>query len=256
MSAVGEVLDRKEQPSFVRFERRAIEDFAKSREAGHYVAVDIDYALITPPYSKDVFVQPVTEMFEQRKQDVVNGRFPEEWLERYKKQYAAWKNGQEMPLEGTAIKGWGVISPAMQETLIRINVLTVESLAAINDEGIKRIGMGAVDLKHKARVWLSQLSDKGPLVQEMAADKAKIRELEGQLQTLSRQVSELSAALDRDGAVMLKPNPVEVIGARDILEDHDAIQPTHEQLVSSYTARFGKPPHHRMKDATIAEALK
>ena len=51
----GEVNGRKERPSFVRFERRVVEDAKASAEAGRFVGKDVDYALITAPYSKDIF---------------------------------------------------------------------------------------------------------------------------------------------------------------------------------------------------------
>lgn len=31
--------------------------------------------------------------------------------------------------------------------------------------------------------------------------------------------------------------------------------PAHDDLVAAYTAKHGKPPHHRMTDKTIAEAI-
>lgn len=195
MSTVGEVIDRKDRPAYVRFERVPVEDKAASLKAGHYVAKDVDYALITPPYSKDVFKIKVEQWKANMKQDVHNERLPQSWMDRYLEDFNRWQNGQEIPLVGTPIKGWGVISPAQQETLIRMNVLTIEDLAAINDEGVTRIGMGAIDLKNKAKAWLAQLNDKGPLTQEIAAVKAANTLLEGSIASLTRQVEELTSQL-------------------------------------------------------------
>jgi hypothetical protein len=258
MSAVGEVLDRQDRPSFVRFERVPYEDKAASIEAGHYVARDVDLALVTAPYGKDTWKVKVSSWWTILEQDVHNGRISSEWVAQYKKMYEAWKNGQELPLNGTAIKGWGVISPAQQETLIRMNMLTVEDLAQVNDEGLKRIGMGSLELKNKAKAWLSQLQDKGPLTQEIAFVKADNEVKAGQIETLNRQIQELTVMVRS-----LQNNPKEATLYSPAYEAtevqgivlSDILEPTKEDLAIQYEAKFGKPPHHMMKVETIQKAL-
>ena len=218
MSAVGEMLERKDRPAYVRFERVVVEDKAATLRAGFYVGKDVDMANITPPYSKDVFKTKVSQWFVNMKQDVANGRMPEEWEHKYLDAYKRWQDGQELPPDGTPIRGWGVISPAQQETFIRMNVLTVEDLAGINDEGIRQIGMGAIDLRNKAKAWLSQLKDKGPLTVEIASIKAENAILQGSIESLTRQVQELKQTMKMHAEF---PRPeVETIGVSDIIEDH------------------------------------
>lgn len=206
--SVTDVLGRKDRPAYVRFERIAVEDVAATKAKGHYISKDIDYAFITPPYSKDVFKKKAAEWFSDLKSDINNGRLPEEWRDNYLKQYEAWKKGEELPLNGTPIKGWGVISPAQQETLIRMNILTVEDLRAINDEGIKRIGMGALDLKNKAAAWLDQLNDKGPLTIKVASLEADINNLKISNETLVRQNQELINLLKNKNTQPEKPSEI------------------------------------------------
>lgn len=242
---VGEIVDRKEKPSLVRFAREAVENKPETIKQGRYVAKDVDYALVTAPYSKDVWKAKVSDWFTNLENDVRNERIPKEWLDHYKKSYEAWKNGQELPVAGTPIKGWGVISPAKQEELIRMNILTVELLADINDEGIRRIGMGAVELKTKAKAWLSQLNDKGPATIEIARLTQENNVLQGQVNALTDQVNKLAAL------VQMKMTPQaeqasEEITANDLLE---------EDIVEQYTKKFGKKPHHLMKPETIKQKL-
>lgn len=248
MSIEG-LVDRKDKPAYVRFERVALDDPQASVKAGHYVARDVDFALITPAYSKDIFKTEVATWFENMKIDVLAGRLPEEWVERYKSQYAAWKRGEELPLNGTPIKGWGVISPAQQETLIRMTVLTVEDLADINDEGIRRIGMGALDLKRKALAWIAQLKDKGPLTVKMAAIEAENASLKNSVETLTEQVQALLAA---SNVQKVYEAPRETRDEGEISAS-DIIEPT---LAQQYEAKFGRSPHHRMKESTIEAALR
>jgi cell division protein FtsB len=246
MNAVGDVLERKERPAFVRFDRQAQEDKAASLREGHYVAKDVDYAYITPPYSKDVMIFKVSNWFERLKHDAQNGRIPQEWVDHYHKQYESWKRGEEPALNGTPIKGWGMISPAQQDTLIRMSVLTVEDLAVMNDEGIKRIGMGAVGLKDKAAAWVSQNKDKGPLTQEIAALKARNRELESSVETLSKQVESLMTAVKIDRG---ETNYTPGISASDLIE------PDFNALAAQYKAKFGKAPHPAINIDTLKARL-
>lgn len=215
-------IEREARPAFVTFERVAVEDKAASLKAGHYVAKDVDYALITPSYSKDVMKHKVSTWFPQLEIDLKNGRIPESWVNTYKKQYEAFKNGQELPLEGTPIKGWGVISPAQQETLIKMRVLTVESLAEMNDEGVKRVGMGGLELKHKAKAWLSQLKDKGAATIEIADLKQKLSNADAVNKALVEKNEELSRRLKAyESSTDYQPQDIQssTIAIDDVLED-------------------------------------
>lgn len=192
--AAAELAERSERPAYARFERVPVEDKQASLAAGHYVAKDVDFALITPPYSRDVVRIKVSQWLLNLEQDLRNDRIPKPWVEKYKEDYRSWQNGQEIPLRGVPIKGWGVISPAQQETLLRMNILTVEDLAGINDEGIRRIGMGGSDLKNKAVAWVKQLSDKGPLTQENAALKQENETLRGTIVALEETIKRLQVS--------------------------------------------------------------
>ena len=246
------VAEREERPALVRFERVAVEDKAASLQAGHYVAKDVDYALITPPYSKDVFKIKIPQWFANMQQDVANGRLPEKWERDYRDTYERWKAGQEIPLNGVPIKGWGVISPAQQETLTRLNILTVEDLAAVNDEGIRRIGMGAVELKNKAKAWLAQIKDKGPLTQEVAALKTENDVLKASVAALEKRVELLSRQDHAEDAVESSE-----IAASDILEETvDVPRETFpEDQVEAYRVKFGRRPHPNMNPDKLRRVL-
>jgi hypothetical protein len=202
MSSVGLMNDRKERPAYVRFVRRAIEDRTAPSIGGRYPKRDVDYALVTPPYSKDVFEAVAHEWLAQMAVEVRNNRLPEEWYDKYKQQYEKWKLGEEMPLDGEPIKGWGVISPAQQANLIALNIRTVEDLAGVNDEGVRRIGMGAGELRDKAKAWISQLKDKGPLTQENALLKSEniaLKASNEQLLARNKELAERLEILQRGG---------------------------------------------------------
>lgn len=246
--SVGDVSERKERPPYVKFERRAIEDVAATKREGRYIAKDVDFALIHPPYSKDCVEQKVSTWLENTKKNVRDGRIPEQWLDGWKEGYEKWKNGQEIPLDGTPIKGWGIISPAQQEMLIRINCMTVEDLARVNDEGLRRIGMGALDLRNKAKNWLQTVTDHGPLTIKMSVLEKENAVLQSQIETLMKQVEALSKNTGKDQRQEQEFHVShETITASDLLEE--------DSIEKQYQAKFGKPPHHRMSAETIKRKI-
>lgn len=237
--SVGELISREERPAYVRFERRPMEDKAASIREGRYVAKDVDFALVTPPYSKDCVEYKVEQWLINMERNVRDGRIPEKWADQWKASYNSWKNGQEMPLSGTPIKGWGVLSPAQQQTLIAMNCLTVEDLAGINDEGLRRIGMGAVELRDKAKNWLASMKDHGAVTVQLAAMEQENRNLATTVESLKAQVEALKNMIPR------QPEMVQVgrepdISAAELLEDEPVVEEPK---------RRGRPP--KVQEAVI-----
>jgi hypothetical protein len=184
---------KEERPAYVKFEIRPMEDRAATEAAGHYVAKNVEFALITPPYSKDRVEQVCSDWLKQLDENVTANRLPSQWRDQYKQAYQAWKSGNEIPVNGTAIKGWPIISPAQQENLIAIGVRTVEDLAIMNDEGVHRFGMGAIDLRNKAQAWLRSAKDNGKITIENANLKAQMDALQSNLSILQEKYTAAGA---------------------------------------------------------------
>lgn len=183
----------KERPPFVTFEVRAEEDRQASIESGQYKAKDVDYALITPAGSKDRVERVVSEWFEYLREQVAQGRFPAEWLEGFKHKYKLWKEGQELPVDGTPVKTWSAISPAQCKLLLDLNVRTVEDLAVANEELLGRIGMGARALQATARDWLATAKDVGSAAARLTATQAELEAALARIKSLEAQVTQLQA---------------------------------------------------------------
>lgn len=183
----------KERPPYVTFEVRAIEDRNASIEAGHYVANDVDFALITPMGSKDRVERVVSEWFAKLAEDVRNQRFDPAWLSAFKEAYKAWKEDREVPVDGTAILTWPVLSPSQVKSLLDCHIRTVEDLAVANEEALARIGMGGRALKQKAEEWLKSAKTIGVRSEEVVALKAENKDLKAQNQDLDKRLKELSA---------------------------------------------------------------
>ena len=250
MNDIVEMATREEKRPYCKFVRGAVEDHAASLKTGHYVAKDVDMVHITPAYTKDVIIREVGSWFEKLEGDFRNGRIPESWIPGYKKQYEMWKSGQEMPLDGTPIRGWGAISPALQETLCRMNILTVEDAAKMNDDALRRIGMGSVEVKNKAIATLKANESVGPVVMENAELRKKLDLAEANVQSLTEKVNRLAAMVEGQ-----TPHETPSIAASDLMDDPAPAQLDMKGLVAAYTKKFGEKPHHRMKPETIKAKL-
>ena len=189
------MLALEERPPYVRFEFRAVEDRAESITQGHYVSRDVAFALVTPAGSKDTIERVVEDWFAQLDQQVREERFPAHWLKAYKDAYEAWKTGNEIPLTGTAVKNWPVLSPSQTKLLLDLGIRAVEDLAVANEETIARLGMGGRALKQKAIEWLASAKDSGKQVEEIVALKAKNADLEEANSKLLAQMKELGERL-------------------------------------------------------------
>lgn len=186
---------KEDRPSYVRFERRPVEDRNASIAAGHYVTKDVDFAVVTPVGSKDQIAREAAAWLLHMETQVREERLPAAWLEKYKEAYALWRKGEEIPLHGVPIKGWQVLGPAHQSNVIAANILTVEDLAQVNDEGLRRIGMGAVEMRDKAVAWLKGAAGPGKFAQEMSAMQAQIRALTSSNEALAEQNKELKSQI-------------------------------------------------------------
>lgn len=218
--AISAVVDRKSIAPLVRFERIAVKDAQASLSSGQYVAKDVDYAFITPPYSKDEVVKKAKTFLEDNRVKVERGQLPAETADRYRRQYEAWKEGQELPLEGTPIKGWAMISPAQQAMLIDRKIPTVEMLAQANDEGMRNIGMGGMSMKKMAQGWIDQAKEKGPLSTKIASVESENTVLKGSIETLMKQVAALQEVAKIQPS-MPPLSPSRAITVEDILPDEE-----------------------------------
>lgn len=188
---------KEERPAYVRFEIRAVEDRNATIKNGYFTTKDVEFALVTPPYSKDCIEKEVTAWLHENEENARKQRIPREWADKWKAAYEAWKKGQELPLDGTPIKGWGVLSPAQQSNLLAVGVKTVQDLAKLNAEGAARIGMGAIDLKNRAIAYLKAEQGPGKAAQQIAALEADNSRLEEQVKQLAATVDELKSMLPK-----------------------------------------------------------
>ena len=167
-----------ERPCYVEFELRAEEDRNASIEAGHFVSKDVEVAVVTPQGGSLVVDKNVKEWFDQLRNR------GDQFLELYERQYKAWKEGLEEPLDGTPIRNWSPATPAQIQNCIQARIRTVEDLATASDEGLKRLGMGGRALQSKAVAWIESANDHGKVAEKISSLESKMEDQEKEIERL------------------------------------------------------------------------
>lgn len=95
--------------------------------------------------------------------------------------YTAWKEGQEIPVNGTPLGAWPAVTKEQVEVLHRLGLRTVEEMSELTDTTITKIPLpNARDLKKQAHLFLES-TDRATAAQEMADRDKRIASLEEQL---------------------------------------------------------------------------
>lgn len=168
------------RPPFVQYEVQAVFDPQRSEEMGYRVTKDVNYVKVMQAGSKECYIAKADDWLEQIKRKAIHqdhDAFPQEWVNAYIEKYEAWKKGLEAPLNGTSVKQWPLLTPAQANNFVALNILTIEDVAAMNEEAMQRFGMGARDLREKAKEWISERSIKASLAAENEELKRQLAEL-------------------------------------------------------------------------------
>lgn len=169
---------------YLEFYREAVLDAAASNEAGRRITKDVNMVRITPPGGKLIVEKKPEDWLAQLKRKLIEGShdaYPQQWIDNIQAQYDAWLKGLEPPVNGTSVREWPYLSPAQVQNFINARIMTVEDVAAMTEEAMANVGMGARNLREKAREYLQG--------KEVAGNAMKENE------ELKRQLSELSARL-------------------------------------------------------------
>lgn len=116
--------------------------------------------------------------------------------------YEAWRAGLDEPLEGTALKNWPHITPSFMRNCENMGVRTVEDLANLPDGSLRHIGMGAIDLRQKARNWLNASSDVGKTTEQMTALQSENRRLAQMVEEMNKRLKAMEAPAPIAGKVV------------------------------------------------------
>lgn len=203
-----------ERPPFVQFERRPIEKRGPPPEGAIFYE-DVDFAVITPQGTKDMIEKRVDDWFAYLATMVGQNRYNPDWLKGFQGAYQQWKQGLEMPLNGSAIKNWPAVTPSEIKRLSTINIHTIEDLANMPEEGIAHIGPGGRSLRTRAQDWLTAQKDTAPLVVQLDS----MRILCAQLETDNKRLQERIEALQSENRALATIQHQQAVTGGPSLED-------------------------------------
>lgn len=145
-----------------------------------YVAVDMVYICRPAEYNLWRTAHKVDESHKMR--------FPRQW--------AAFQANQAQIPDGYPVSMLFSNQPDRVDHCRSIGIHTVEQLAALSEQGMAKLGMGARDLKEQAEVYLEKAEKRDLLRTQMQIADQQSSEIE----ELRKQIAAMSAALKKDKA--------------------------------------------------------
>lgn len=194
----GVGLMSKEVLPHIRFETRTEEDRNQSIEAGRIVYKDVDWIIVTPHGARDSNEDRAAEWIAKKSDAARNGVFDVEMLKQIRKAYEAFKEGKELPVEGTPLAMLPhLFTPAEIANCKSLNVFSLEVLAQANEETIQRLGMGGREMKNRAVAAVNHAGTGSGTALEVSALKAenadlkdRMRDMEDVIRTLQAQMGD------------------------------------------------------------------
>lgn len=123
-------------------------------------------------------------------------------LNRFPRQWAAFKAQNEPVVEGTPLSEWPMINRAQVMEFGSLNIRTVEQLASVPDTTLHTMGMGGRAVRDKAKAWLDQARGGS----ELSKILARLEALENENQALKRQAAVAEHDTDPiSGELLAKP---------------------------------------------------
>lgn len=185
---------------YVRFEERehGLNSEASER-AGRPIPRVVVFACVTPHGSKDSLDKIADEWIPDIKRRAAMGQYPPEWAEHFSKAYEAWKQGQELPRDGTPVMTWQAATAEQRTRLRALGIPTVEDLAAVPDGSLGQIGLDGRNLRDLAKGWMNEAKDKGVNARLIADQATQIEDLKALNESLRQRVAALEAAQERRG---------------------------------------------------------
>ncbi|MBL4680861.1 MAG: hypothetical protein JKY88_09080 [Pseudomonadales bacterium] len=158
------------------FKTQAIEIKSRSAQEGRPIFEDREFVEIhIPGDNKSVVVHKVDQIH----------------IDRWPEQYRAFKDGSEVPLEGSPVKEWPILTASRVAELHALKIKTIEQLAELKDASIDRIGMGGRELVKQAQAYLDVNKDTAN-AQKYAAENEKLHD---EIDMLKAQIKEISDSI-------------------------------------------------------------
>ncbi len=156
----------------VTFFNKAFPHKGKSAEAGRPIFVDMEMVEIRfPGDNKRVHVAPARE---KAQMEPGSGRRLD-YIERFPDHYARFKAGEAQGQIGTPLAELTFLTEARRKELKAVNIHTAETLAALPDREIQKLGPGIRTLVEQAQSFIDLAKSSAPTIR-LAAENEELRE--------------------------------------------------------------------------------
>lgn len=169
----------------VQFKLQPVKQGAASIAAGRDIYKDEEYVWIRFPGDRTREVLRPVDLTGK------NGYAPDP--ERWPKAWAAFKNSQAQPQEGTPLESFPPLGTSTVLNFKAYNIHTVEQLVAVPDSVIHNLGTGALDLREKAKVWLKAANDTAAVTKLEDA----LKQRDSDIAALKEQIAELAKQVEK-----------------------------------------------------------
>jgi len=163
----------------VKFFIKQRQDKAATKEKGRPIFKDVEYIDIKVPGQRGGGATRPAQYVDKQ-------RFP--------KHYAAFLQRKEMPIEGTPLAEWPLMTRTQVDELSFHHVKTVEQLVEMSD-GLASQFMGLNSLRQKAKMWLEK-TDETARINEIESLKAATLEKDKKIENLESQMLNLMERFD------------------------------------------------------------
>lgn len=221
----------------VTFMNEAVYDAAASERAGRPIYRNEEHYEISFPGNQ---------------LNIFHGRVTDVERNLYAREYEAFRKGEDVAINGTPIEELTVLSKAQVKELKYFNVNTVEDGAALTENAVQQMGMGARKLRELCQRYLEQAKDQAPLVELVAVKdqlEEKVKLQDAQLAEMNRIITGMQEQLN---AYAQAPRPPETAIPHPQYDPGHALPPP---AVSSSLDSIGaeqprqKRPYHRKNAA-------
>lgn len=164
------------QAVFPRFFLKTVDDPVATATEGRPMFKDVEYIEIRIAGDKTT---------------VVTKKVTDEHKQRWPTQYEQFKKNITQTLDGTPLSEWSALPGSKVRELQGMNIHTIEALAEVSDGNIHSLGMGARELRNKAKLFIENSKDNAgfeKLLSENTKLADKIQLLESQLSEVLKRV--------------------------------------------------------------------
>lgn len=150
--------------NYARFYPKWVRNNFQSDQQGTEIGEYRDYVMILCPGQKDEFHRQAT------KQD----------KETYREEWSAYKASKDQRISGTPIELLPGIDVGRISSLKSLHIYSIEQMATLSDLAMQQVGIGAQDLRQRAKAFLAKKPDPA----EVDTLRARVAELEALVATL------------------------------------------------------------------------